>query len=426
MDQTRLLSRTNFDEYNQIFWDLHSIKSEMGQQWSPDTIELRMSDLEQWVCRGNTLIVIGMQWIRLEDDFSPNDFEPLRGSSPQAKIDLEIAEGYRIEAYGPAAAREQLEFLAEHMAYSCCLASIELKPLLRVRRANNVAPIQIVGAIRQLGSGHVIYLPRPKGTLTMDWAAPLAAIRKLAVILTRGEADELPEWVHDFRSQTEQDAMASIDVLNAEAARIEQATARHRVVLGEALRLKQLIAGSGQPFADVAAAALAELGLRVVKGQHPRADLVVSDGRRIAAVELKGVDGCIAEKHLRQLWAWMTEIDHILSMAPKERSREQADYVAAITQLETPVGEVDTKGFLIVGTYRTTPISRRVERDLPDALERRVGIHDVCILTGLQLLGLILSSRRDPALKPIILQELFDTRGRLNRALDWKEYLSPR
>ncbi|MFX9321716.1 hypothetical protein ABTN96_19460, partial [Acinetobacter baumannii] len=49
---------------------------------------------------------------------------------------------------------------------------------------------------------------------------------------------------------------------------------------------------------------------------------------------------------------------------------------------------------------------------------------DICALTGAQLLGLVLQSRENPALKPIILKELFETRGVLARASSWDEFLA--
>ena len=216
-----------------------------------------------------------------------------------------------------------------------------------------------------------------------------------------------------------------MEALDAEAARINEEVARQQLILHDASDLKQLIAGSGQTFADAVSKSLIELGFRVVEGQHPRADLVISDGSRIAAVEVKGVEGPIAERHLRQLWAWMTEIDNILSMPSEERSKEQADYATIIEKLETTVDELDCKGLLIVGTFRTTPLDQRVEPDLPDPVQRRLGSSDVCILTGLQLLGLVLAGRQDPKVKPVLVQDLMRSRGRLKAALDWTEFLSP-
>jgi len=419
MDQGLLFGQTNFDEYNQIFWYLESIANELGQGPDAGWIDLRLLQLTEWVRAGNVLIVVGVMpvWVQaLGSDLSTQ--EPFRG------INFQTAGGTRIEVCGPQSARELLAELSKDMAYDYVLSGGQLNPLLRVRTANKDGPIQMVAGIRTLDVGHIIYLPRLKGYPT-DWTKALAAIQRLPAVLTRREPDELPEWVNDFHSEPERDATASIRSLQAEVACIEDEISRHNLVLNDAASLKQLIAGSGQAFADAAATALRELGFRVVEGQHPRADLVVSDGRRIAAVEVKGVGGPIAENYLRQLRAWMTEIDHILSLPPEERSYEQMDYAATIEKLETPVADLDCKGLLIVGTFRKTPLDQRSEPDLPDAAQRRLGGTDICILTGQQLMGLVLAARRDPQIKPVLVRDIMSAQGRLDRALDWKEFLSP-
>jgi hypothetical protein len=419
------LGLTNFDEYDQIFWNFGSFPDELQNMvaWhrkgTAHTIDLRIFQLDQWVRRGNTLVILNVmpiflplleQWLNAYEPFSGVDFQPIGGS--------------RMDACGPRGAVELLTSLTQFLTYEYVLDGKELKPLLRVRTANKQSPTQFVAGFRQLDAGHIIYLPRLAGPQS-NWSLPWAMIQRLPAILTQREPDELPSWAHEFRTVQERNAAAEIDTLQAEAARIQTEIARHQLGLDDAARLKQLIAGSGHGFAKAAASALGELGFSVIEGQHPRADLVVSDGSRMAAVELKGVEGPIAEKYLRQLWAWMAEIDNILSMPPKDRIKEQTDYAAAIAKLGTPMGNLDCKGLLIVGTFRMIPLDQRSEPDLPDPVQKRLGSTDVCILTGLQLLGLVLAGRKNPELKPAIVQELMTTRGRLQRALDWTEFLAP-
>jgi hypothetical protein len=37
----------------------------------------------------------------------------------------------------------------------------------------------------------------------------------------------------------------------------------------------------------------------------------------------------------------------------------------------------------------------------------------------------VLAGRQNPELKPVLIQELMTTRGRLQRAVDWTEFLTP-
>ena len=317
MDQGSLFGQTNFDEYNQIFWGLASITAELERKPGAEWIAFRLLQLTHWVRAGNTLIVVGAMpvWVHALG-VGLNDQEPF------LSIRFQTAEGTRMEACGPQMARELLTNLSEDMAYSYLLVSDQLRPLLRVRTANKDGPIQMVGGIRTLDAGSIVYLPRLKGGQAV-WGKALAAIQTLPSVLTRREPDELPKWINDFRSEPERDAAAAIKSLRAEADRIEKEVRRHQLVLDDAERLKQLIAGSGQAFADATAAALSELGFRVVEG-HIWRDLVVSDGNRIVAVEVKGVDGLLRKVSAAAV-GLDEEIDNIMSIPPEERSKEQAD-----------------------------------------------------------------------------------------------------
>lgn len=119
----------------------------------------------------------------------------------------------------------------------------------------------------------------------------------------------------------------------------------------------------------------------------------------------------------------MAEIDNIMSLPPDEQSKDQKNYAKIITSLGASVTEVDCKGILIVGTFRRTPLDDRTEPDLPDPVAKRLGTRDVCILTGSQLLGLVLAGREDPTLRNTFVQQLMNTRGRLQSAIDWTKFL---
>jgi hypothetical protein len=417
LEQGNFLDRTNFEEFDQVFWNFATIRQEI-EGASGGAIAARFMQLDQWVRNGNTLIMFNPMPV-----YSHHLGQKVNELEPLGKLNYQSAQGSRMEVCGPQAAGKALIDVIEDMSYSFLLEGDDFKPLVRVKAANKNSPPQYVAGYLHPGAGLVIFLPAVRGSAQAFQKIQLA-IQNLVTALTRRRPDQLPVWVNAFRSEPERAASAAIDALEAEAARIKMEAAQHQTVLDEALELKQLIGGSGQGFANAAANALLELGFRVVEGHHPRADLVVSNGSRIAAVELKGVEGSIAEKHLRQVVAWKTEIDNILSIPPDERSKEQAEYATAIAELKTPVGELDCKGLLIVGTFRTTPLNLRSEPDLPDPVERRLGGVDVCVITGVQLFSLVLAGRQNPKLRPLFVEELMNTKGHLGRARDWKEFLS--
>jgi hypothetical protein len=140
------------------------------------------------------------------------------------------------------------------------------------------------------------------------------ALQQLSPLL-RCAAPEFPSWIDSFRTASEIDAFdgalsrkAEIDKLNSEIATIEEEIDSGR-------QLKQLFVGTGTTFEETVGEALRELGLDVVVGPHPRADLLTTNGKRIAAVEAKGLEGAAKEEHVRQVILWMAEVYNALGMA---------------------------------------------------------------------------------------------------------------
>jgi hypothetical protein len=98
----------------------------------------------------------------------------------------------------------------------------------------------------------------------------------------------------------------------------------------------------GDSFKIAVAAALSELGLRVVDGPHPRADLLVSDGTRLGAVEAKGLEGSARENNLRQAERWTAEVRSAVSSTPERRAADPdlPRYAEQIEKLGIPVTQV--------------------------------------------------------------------------------------
>lgn len=195
-----------------------------------------------------------------------HQFEPFAG------LTFESSSGSRVEACGPRDVQDQLNIISDYLSYQFVIGGEDLQPLLRVKTVNKDRPPQIVAGIRQLDAGQIVYFPCVNSSHT--WDALISHVQQISRIAHRGDPAELPEWVNRFLSKSEQTAITQIEKLDAELAKIGSQIATQQRVIDENKRLKQLIAGSGQSFAEVAATALEELGLRVAEGQHPRADLV--------------------------------------------------------------------------------------------------------------------------------------------------------
>jgi hypothetical protein len=119
-------------------------------------------------------------------------------------------------------------------------------------------------------------------------------------------------------------------------------------------------------------------------------------------------------------------VNTALSVPESEHNADHKAYFERLVSLEiAPEGmREECKGLLVVGTFRSTPLSERVNPDIPAPIVGRLPYLDVCVLTGAQLFGLVMQVREDPTLKGQIVKELFETRGVLGRALDWTDFLS--
>ncbi len=78
---------------------------------------------------------------------------------------------------------------------------------------------------------------------------------------------------------------------------------------------------------------------------------------------------------------------------------------------------------MVIGTFRTTPLSDRSQPDFPEPVVRLLIQSNVCAITGLQLFGLLSMARNDPPLKEKIVSSLFSTAGVLSLATDWRQFL---
>ena len=139
------------------------------------------------------------------------------------------------------------------------------------------------------------------------------------------------------------------------------------------------------------AEAFRALGLVVDDTDEGGRDLLVSHGDLTAVVETKGVKKSASGAHARQLENWVS--DH-------------------------PVDQGEAKGILLINTYRETPIQERTEPRVPQDVLDYSQPRGHCLLSGLQLLGLALEAKSEPAKVDILVDELFDTAGEFARYRD--------
>jgi hypothetical protein len=422
-----LLTTMNLYEHDFLFLVPANLKGELkANQMVPEAthkaMAARMAELVQWVERGHTLVVLGL---------TPSDYhwqEP-RGQAhkmsienfpPFSNVKLTAKSGMSTRS-APAFA-SLLDPLVGSIDYQYVLKGPKLIPLIFVRTTVKTSgPPDVIAAAVQLGAGFVIFTPDSRGD------AYWKAMMQLPSLL-RAPTLEFPPWVDTFLTASEKAAFEGRAARKREHEELQLELSRLDQELDAARQLKQLFVGTGTPFEDAVAAALTELGLRVVKGPHPRADLLATDGKRIAAIEAKGVEGTAREEYIRQVMMWMPEVDASLGTDSDAAERDPVleAYSQQLAQLNLSDRDKsqDCKGILVLGTFRLTPLDQRTQPDFPDNVQLVMGRQDICALSGLQLFSLVVLARSDDKLKAQFREALFASRGMLPLGLDWKQALS--
>jgi hypothetical protein len=239
-----------------------------------------------------------------------------------------------------------------------------------------------------------------------------------------------PDWVVHLRTADELKAHAAITTASAEIEARKAAIAEHQSKIASANLPKELFFSTGEQFQNAVASALEELGIKVVNGPRARADIIGFDGTTVLAIEAKGIEGSARETHLRQVDTWKAEVQHTVAATSSERRQhpilsaygDQLEKVGVL--LDPDGGEIDCKGIMVLGTYRSTPLPDRNQDDFPAAVVSKIKLSRVCALTGLQLYNLLIQARNDAEAKITIKTALFVTEGVLPIGKDWQTHLT--
>ena len=441
---------TNLNEIHTIIWTpetfLEDLESRFGidlaepLDWSYGTdlskiIGQRLKTILDWVQRGNSLVIhtcrppTFLYWDI--DQREKNEFS-LSGVAPFSWARWRPVRGRMINFCGPGPARELCQAVLSAPQYEVVLKSSVLLPLLWVSAARASEP-QLVAGWRRFGAGTVVFIPLPNWDESM-WMDPICVapyLEAMAELPARlGDGDiELPPWADAFRLPDEAAARTEIARLEAKVAQLEQKVRAQRAIVQAAQPAKRLFASTGEDFASAVKEALEELGLKVVHGPKPRADLLAWNGARLAAIEAKGLNGAARESNLRQAERWRADVVATLSASPGE-SRKDPDLLQYAERLcdlgvplEGPEKPADCHGIMVIGTFRQKSLLERTEPDFPDPVVRVITRAPVCALTGLQLLGLVLEAQSNPKQRKKVVDALFTTKGVLAEATDWRAFL---
>lgn len=419
----------NLAEFGAAFWYLEAIHVEWQHHGVRSTVA-RLPELIEWIRKGNTLVIVG----------DPGNPTTTYSDGPkQVRFDILKCEIFRdvrfkttsgslVEFSGPESLTE-LATLAGWLSYDVILESKEILPLFRVSTVIR-GETQIVGGYKKLGNGIVVFIPPLAHTQPqspefffyhMRTARILEALKQPAIA-------ERPDWFNNFQTSDEHRLGQAIEEARGRISEIEEYILKIENDRRREQSEKILFTATGDALVSAVAEALRELGFRVVEGPKQRADLIIWDGFRLAALEVKGLEGGAREKNIGQVNRWKADVAVALSCISEESSAdtEIAAYQAilvelGVSNLQSPEMP-DCKGIVILNTHRKLPLDARPE-SFGQPVTKVATRSDVCALTGLQLFSILREVREDASRTKEISDKLFSTNGLLAEGTAWQKHL---
>ncbi len=395
-----LLNSPNLNEFDAVIWHpsntLIEISSQGYHENFVNAFRKKISELVEWASRGHSLIVITSTPINPITYVSGGKqlSHRLDQEEPFAGVTFERATGKLIEFCGPASLEALMA--VDWLHYSVILKSKDMIPLLKVSKSR-FGSDQLVGGIKKIGKGLVVFVPPLKDEAALAFSE--VHYTNLASVSEHFEPlpDELPDWTARYQMDAERAALNHIAKLEAQIGALQLQVSEQLEVVQTAQSLKQLFVGTGDALVNAVAEAMKELGLKIADGPRGRADLIGYDGARVVALEVKGLEGSAKENNLRQTERWVADIRSALTSSTEQTATDTdlGVYAEKLRELGVPEGvDINCKGIMVIGTHRKMPLADRNEPSFPDPVARPINRSEVCALSGLQLLGLLLETKK--------------------------------
>lgn len=436
--KAHFLDNFNIHEFNFIAWNSTGLSNEMmrfmlipGRENDVRAAETfkrafvsKANEILEWVNDGNIFLVIPEIFPKLR--LTDGNIMDITSLPIFNLISLRPASGQLVEPVNKFS--EILSEIAEGLTYKYVHEGRQTIPIFR-SSSSKTGRSQIVGSIQRIGRGLVVFSPTPSNLNDPeDIEEYLEAIVRLPSLLGSGSGT-LPEWANAFLSTYEHSAKAVMSELHQEIAELNRRVNEQSEIITAEREWKVLYTGTDQAFVDIVARALRDLGLHVGSGPHPRADLIVWDGsHRLAAAEVKGLEGAAREFNVGQTVRWVSDVNAAIMAGPTDSSLDPdiARYQKVLEELGIARGggdQLECRGLLILGTHRLVPLSDRPTEQFPDPIARALTRVRVCALTGLDLYCIVQAIRTDPSRKMEIIDTLFETDGGLV-GWDWRNHIT--
>jgi hypothetical protein len=196
---------------------------------------------------------------------------------------------------------------------------------------------------------------------------------------------ELPIWCNSFLLENESKDRNKLIKLNLSVSLLNEQIKHQHEIIKKHDDLKRILISTGDELELQITKLFYELGYEIIEAELNRDDIIIKKNESIAVIEIKGVKGSSAEKHAAQLMKWVNTYHY--------------------------ENEIQPKGILIVNGFKDTPIHERKEKVFTNQMLPYCIKMEICLLTTLQLLKIIMLFRSGKIKLEEIHDGLFQTIG---------------
>jgi hypothetical protein len=292
--------------HDAVVWDVSS-SLKGSSVLDQEAFDRREEELEHHLSHGTPLVVMlpspslyrvkGRDEVRIPEDLLPFEIELVR------------AKGKAGEPLGGASATRFWEFVDDLMQFYSYLTEPLGEPLMRIKGTTHV-----VASLIRTEAGIVLLLPRISPYMEYvdkdeeeKRSAATDFVDHLLELLKSYRPDrKLPGWSDAYLLSGEHEEVLRLKRDENRLSKLQGGIERRRQQLASRRSRKALFTAQGPALEEVVDRALQALGFRVDPGPHGRTDRLISLGRRIAVVEIKGKSKSAAEKDAAQLAKWVS------------------------------------------------------------------------------------------------------------------------
>lgn len=266
-----------------------------------------------------------------------------------------------------------------------------------------------VGTWFQFEKGNIVFIPHLADRDDKDYFPKVADYNNAASAFISAIIDlvndlksltgeyTLPEWTYAYLIPSERDLSDKIRKQELRLRKILDSIDTQKKQREDIRKYKLLLCGKGTALKKQVISVLNEIGLKAKEGPKGRDDIIIQYGEKIGIGEVKGKSKSAAEKDAAQLEKWVSE--HYSNNGIK------------------------AKGFLIVNAFCETPLNERKETAFPSQMLPYCSNREHCLLTTVQLLNILLETKRNPRKRDDILTQLFETIGIYKGYDNYGDYL---